>query len=158
MVYQKDSTNTPGNSVPRSDVASGNPLHGKFVDSGYGSFSQTLSLSDFTDGGSTTGTVVLTSQIPLGSVYQQTMVTDITGFIGDTTAVLTVGDGTDVDRYNTSTVNVFVTDTSVSAGAPSGTTYHDAAASVTLTITSGADFTSVTEGKLTVHMVYFKPE
>lgn len=119
------------------------------------SIQQTVVLADFTDGGATTGTVVLDDAIPLGAVVTQSLIDDVTGFIGDTSATLQIGDGTDVDRYNTGTPNVFVTDPAVSAGAVSGTAFHDAAANVTLTVTSGSDFTSVTAGQLTVTIFFY---
>lgn len=117
---------------------------------------ETVSYDDFTDGGSTSGTYDITvGTIPAGATFLYATVTAVTGFAGDTSAVLTIGDGTDVDRYNTSTINVFATAANgVSAGDPSGTRYHTAAATVTLTVTSGADFTSVSAGSLTVELFY----
>lgn len=117
---------------------------------------ETVSYDDFTDGGSTSGTYDITvGTIPAGATFLYAAVTAVTGFAGDTSAVLTIGDGTDVDRYNTSTINVFATAANgVSAGDPSGTRYHTAAATVTLTVTSGADFTSVSAGSLTVELFY----
>lgn len=117
---------------------------------------ETVAYSDFTDGGATVGTYDLTvGTIPAGALYVGTAVTAVTGFAGDTSAALTIGDGTDVDRYNTSTVNVFATAASgVAAGLPSGVLYHAAAKTVTLTITTAADFTSVSAGSVTVSLYY----
>lgn len=125
------------------------PLSGVHV------ISQTVSRSAFTDGGSTSGTFALTQTVPEGAYFYKTLVTGVTGFTGDTSAVLIVGDGSDTDRYNTGTPSVFTTDTSIDVGVPSGTQYHDAAKTVTLTITSNADFTNVTAGRLTIRMFYF---
>jgi hypothetical protein len=116
--------------------------------------SQTVTYSQFTDGGSTAGTKVLIETIPLGAFYLRTLVCDVTGFTGNVSATITVGDGSDVDRYNTGTPSVFTTDTSIDMGAPSGTTYHDAAATVTITITSNSDWGLVTAGSLTIKMFY----
>jgi len=119
------------------------------------SVSQTVAFGDFTDGGSTVGTLDLTSTLPLGAVAQRTIIKDVTGFAGDTSAVITVGDGTDVDRYNTGTPDVFTTIAALDAGAVSGTAYHAAGKTVTLTVTTAADWGSVTAGALTVEIFYY---
>jgi hypothetical protein len=116
---------------------------------------ETVLRADFTDGGSTSGTYVMKQTIPAGAWVLRTILQDLTGFTGDTSAALTVGDGTDVDRYNTGTPSVFTTAVAVDMGAPSGTQIHVTAKSVTLTITSAADFTNVTAGQLTVKIIYF---
>jgi len=117
---------------------------------------ETVAFGDFTDGGATVGTFDLTvGTIPAGAYFLGASVTAVTGFAGDTSAALTIGDGTDVDRYNTSTVDVFTTAANgVAAGAPSGVRYHDAAKTVKLTITTAADFTSVSAGSVTVELFY----
>lgn len=119
-------------------------------------FSETVTYDQFTDGGAAVGTYTLTTgSIPIGATFLYSAVTAITGFAGDTTAVLTIGDGTDADRYNTSTVDVFSTAANGgSAGAPSGVRYHTAAKNVVLTVTSASDFTSVSAGSVTVECFY----
>jgi hypothetical protein len=116
---------------------------------------ETVLYSDFTDGGGTSGTYTLKQGVPLGAYYYKTLVQNVTGFTGDTTATLIVGDGTDTDRYNTGTPSVFTTDTSVDVGVPSGTAYHDAAKDINLTVTSGSDFALVVAGRLTIKAFYF---
>lgn len=117
---------------------------------------ETVAYSAFTDGGSTSGTYDLTvGTVPAGATVLGAAVTAVTGFTGDTSAVITIGDGTDADRYNTGTPSVFATAANgVSVGAPSGTTYHAAEKTVTLTVTSGSDFTSVAAGSVTVELTY----
>lgn len=125
---------------------------------GIRSIQQTVSVSSFTDGGSTAGTLAMNATIPKGAVVVQTFLTDIVGFAGDTSAVITVGDGTDVDRYNTATPDVFTTATDISAGAVSGTAFHSASKTPTLTITSATDFTAVKTnalGQVTVTILYY---
>lgn len=117
--------------------------------------SQTVTYDEFTDGGSTSGTLVLDDSIPLGAFVLRTLIENVTGFTGDSSAALIVGDGTDTDRYNTSTVNVFTTATVLDAGAVSGTQLHTAAKNVTLTITSGTDWGAVTAGQLTIKIFYY---
>lgn len=123
------------------------------------SYTQTVTRAQFTDGGSTAGTLDLSVSIPAGAVFARTAVTGITGFIGDTSAVLVVGDGTDADRYNTGTPSVFTTASQgVDVGAPSGTAFHTAAVTPKLTVTSAADFTNVSAGALTITLFWYAVE
>lgn len=115
---------------------------------------QRIVRSDFTDGGSTVGTLVLDEQIPVGAWVFQTILENVTGFTGDTSATIQVGDGTDADRYSTSTPSVFTTANAIDVGVPSGTKIHTAAKSVTVTVTSAADFTNVAAGAATVKIFY----
>lgn len=111
-------------------------------------------LADFTDGGAAVGTLTTTAKVPAGAFVLRTVVTGVTGFAGDTSAALTVGDGTDPDRYNATTVDVFTTAVALDGGAPSGTQVHTTEKTVTLTITSGSDWGLVTTGALTVKVFY----
>jgi hypothetical protein len=86
----------------------------------------------------------MAGSIPAGAIVLGSKVGPVVGFAGDTTAVLIIGDGSDTDRYNTGTVNVFATQAvGVDCGVPSGTKLLTSANRPTLTITSTADFTSV---------------
>ena len=117
---------------------------------------QTVTVSEFTDA-TTTGTLATNIVIPKYAYFLYATVTDVVGFAGDTSAALTIGDGTDVDRYNATTVDVFSTVAQVDAGVPSGALVHTAAKTVTLIITSASDFTSVVtdgNGALTVSVYY----
>ena len=117
---------------------------------------QTVAYSAFTDGGGASGTFTLTEgSIPAGATVLFSAVTAITGFTGDTSAVITIGDGTDADRYNTGTPSVFTTAANgISVGAPSGVQYHAAAKNVVLTVTSATDFGAVSAGSVTVPIYY----
>jgi hypothetical protein len=119
-------------------------------------FSETVGYAAFTDGGAAVGTYDITaSTIPVGATFLYAAVTAVTGFAGDTSAALTIGDGTDADRYNTSTIDVFTTAANgVAAGDPSGTRYHATAATIKLTITTAADWGSVSAGSVTVEFFY----
>lgn len=115
----------------------------------------TVGYAAFTDGGAAVGTYSLTDVIPLGALYLGTAVTAVTGFAGDTSAAMTIGDGTDVDRYNTSTINVFATAADgIASGVPSGSLYHAAQVTPKITITTAADWTSVSAGSVTIEMYY----
>ena len=116
---------------------------------------ETVAYDAFTDGGAAAGTYDLATQIPAGALVLRTVLEDVVGFAGDTSAVITVGDGSDADRYNTGTPSVFATSAGgLDLGAVSGTAYHSAAATVTVTVTSNADFTSVNAGSITIRIYY----
>ena len=122
-----------------------------------GVLTQTVKVSEFTDGGGTSGTFVLTPTIPVGAYVLNTTLIYVTGFAGDVSATITVGDGSDVDRYNTGTPSVFSTVAQLAMGVPSGTKEHATAATITLTITSNSDFTLVQtngSGQLTIRIYY----
>jgi hypothetical protein len=122
-----------------------------------GVLAQRVLIGDFTDGGATVGTLVLDGVIPAGAFVLRTIVSDLTGFTGDTSAVMMVGDGTDDDRYTAAAdIDVFTTAVALDGGAPQGTQVHTTAKSVTLTVTSAANFTAVAAGALTIKIFYFK--
>lgn len=158
-----DLTSTVQRAVEVVKVVSTSRVVVKFVTSGdrqrLVSYQQTVTLAEFTDGGSTAGTLDLGVSIPAGAVYAQTLVSDLTGFAGDTSATLQVGDGTDVDRYSTGTPSVFTTAAAgIDAGVPSGTKFHSAAKTPKLTITTNADFTSVSAGAMTVTLFWYEAD
>ena len=72
--------------------------------------------SQFTDGGAAAGTYQVKFTLPVGFYVERSQVYDVTGFAGDTSAVIVVGDGSDVDRYNTGTPSVFATISQFSLG------------------------------------------
>lgn len=122
-------------------------------------YQQTVAFSEFTDGGGAAGTLALAASIPAGAVFARSLIDQITGFTGDTSAVLTIGDGTDVDRYNTGTPSVFTTAAAgVDAGAPSGTLFHSAAKTPTLTVTSATDFGAVSAGAVRVTLFWYETD
>lgn len=120
-----------------------------------GVITETVARAAFTDGGSTSGTYALKTQLPIGAYVERCFLVDVTGFTGDTSAVIIVGDGTDTDRYNTGTPSVFTTVAALDLGTVSGTAIHTTAKTVTITITSASDFTAVVAGSLTIRL-YFK--
>lgn len=107
-----------------------------------GLIGQYLDVEDFTDGGGASGTFTTTSSIPLGATVDWASVKNVVAWDDDTTAVITIGDGTDVDRYNTGTPSVAATTAYLSIGAPSGTAYHAAAKTIVVTVTGSSDFTA----------------
>lgn len=129
------------------------------VSGGLVSYQEAFAFGDMVDGGGAAGTHVLSTTIPAGARFAFALISGITGFTGDTSAVIVLGDGTDVDRYMTGTPNVFVTAApGVDMGVPSGTAFHAAAiATITATITSGSDFGLVTAGEATITLFYYQP-
>jgi hypothetical protein len=108
--------------------------------------------SDFTDGGAAVGTYTCKFELPVGFWIQTCMLTNVTGFTNDTSAVIQVGDGSDVDRLNTGTPSIFASLAIVDLGAPSGTKGIATAFKPKLTVTTNADFTSVNAGALTLNV------
>ena len=117
-------------------------------------FEETVALAQFTDGdgGATLGTYVCTFDLPVNFWVDRAILTDVTGFAGDTTATIQIGDGTDVDRLNTGTPSVFASATIVDLGVPSGVRPVTTAYKPKITVTAGSDFTAVTAGKLTLQV------
>lgn len=117
---------------------------------------ETVSYTDFTDGGGAAGTYTSKLQIPAGALVYKTIIQNVTGFAGNTSAALTVGDGSTADRYMTSTLNVFANVAAIDGGAVSGTAIHTAAKNVVLTITANSDWGLVTAGTLTFKVIFFR--
>lgn len=131
-----------------------------FSVNGLSRFSQRVSRTGdtWTDGGGASGTLVLNGTIPAGALVVQAHIKDVVGFTGNVSATLTIGDGTDADRYNTGLPSVFATAAVVPAGAPSGTAYHATAVStITLTLTGSTDFGAITAGAATIEILYYDP-
>ena len=122
---------------------------------GIHSIEKRFSYTDFTDGGGASGTLALTETIPVGAKAIGSRLVNLTGFSGDTSAVIIVGDGTDTDRYNTGTPDVFTTANAIDLGVASGTLIHITAATITVTITSGSDWGLVTAGAATLIIDYY---
>lgn len=124
-------------------------------------YQEAIAVTAFTDGGGTSGTLDLATTIPAGARFLNSTIHGITGFAGDTSAAITIGDGTDVDRYNTGTPSVFATAAAgVDLGAPSGTAWHSAAKTPKVTVTTGADFTACktnAAGVATITLVWIEP-
>ena len=119
---------------------------------------QVVDHSEFVDGGANVGTFALDVDIPKNAEYMHTHVLVPEGFAGNTSATLQVGDGSDMDRYNTGAPSVFAdAEDGINMGAPSGQTFHTAAANPVLTITTATDWGLVTAGKLVVVTVFLPP-
>lgn len=120
-----------------------------------------VGVGSFTDNTDATGQYDMGSSIPAGSRVLAATIHNITGFAGDTTAVVTLGDGTDVDRYNTGTPDVFTTAAEgVDMGVLSGTAWHTASVTPRITVTGATDFgliASEGNGDMTITIVFIRP-
>jgi len=122
-----------------------------------GLLEETFDHADFADGGGASGTIQFAGALPKGAVVVACKVLVPEGFAGDTSAVLTIGDGSDVDRYMTGTPSVFAAAADgVEVGAPSGARLLTAENRPTLTVTTDADWGSVTAGQVTVSIYYIE--
>lgn len=122
---------------------------------------QWVDYSDFTDGGSTAGTLALTNKIPAGSFAIGSKVTVTTGFTGDTSCVLDIGDGSDADLFSYTTHNIYTAAGNLveaadagNAGTESGLVPLSSETTITITATSASDWGLVTAGKMYVEVFY----
>ena len=124
--------------------------------SGYGCIIQRVTIvDDFTDGEGATGTLVLDQTLPAGATVVNVKLVNVTGTVGESTAVMTVGDGSTADRYNTGTPSIAANAAFIDMGAVTGTAYNLTAISITLTITEDDDFTDITAGAFTIYIHYY---
>ena len=112
---------------------------------------------DFTDNLDATGTYDFASDLPAGATVIAVACTALIGFAGDTSAVMVLGDGSYDDRYMTGTPDVF-SDASggIALGAISGAPFHLAAKTPAIIVTSGADFSSVNAGSISLDIYYIE--
>jgi hypothetical protein len=121
---------------------------------------QWVTYDQFTDGAGASGTLNLSKQIPAGSFVIGSKVKVTTGFTGDTTAVMDVGNASDEDRYSLTTHNVLAAasnlleNADVGASGAAGLDPTTSDTTVKLTITGASDFGLITAGKLYVEVFY----
>lgn len=111
--------------------------------------------SDFTDNEDATGTYTCQFALPVGFFIERCWLTDVTGFTGDTTCTITVGDGTDEDRLHTGTPSIFASASYVDLGVPSGTQLVSTAFKPVLIATEDSDWGDVAAGELTIKVMGF---
>ncbi|MGR3219622.1 MAG: capsid cement protein [Candidatus Anammoxibacter sp.] len=117
--------------------------------------SESVAFGDFTDGGSTTGLIDLTPKLPAQAIPLGFKADVTTGFSGDTTAVIQVGISGDVDRFSIKTdQSVLATGKVGSLPATDGADGMDAEQTVRVTVTGGADFTSIDAGVMIIYVYY----
>lgn len=128
------------------------------INGGVGCIEVPFFAEDLTDGEAAVGTFDLSATVPVGAVILRCQVNVTVAFIGDVSATLIVGDGTDHDRFNTGTPSVFTTGHK-DMGVPSGTAFVSTAITPRLTVTSAADITPVIAGGGAgfVRITYWQP-
>lgn len=116
-----------------------------------------LDYDDFTTAGGAVGTATLSTLIPAGARYLDTLITSVTGFTGNVSAGLTIGDGSDPDRYHSAgTLDVFTTAAAgIDAGTPSGDRFHTAAGTPTFIANGSSSYGSVTAGNVQGYLLFF---
>lgn len=128
-----------------------------------GVLSESISVADFTDGGSTSGYKDLVAKLPKGAVPLAWKFVGTGAFSGDTSATMEVGIEGDTDRFSADTAgSVFAAATvgslALAADALKGIS---AAVTVRVTVTTSSDFTTCKtagKGAGTIRIYYLKTE
>lgn len=143
-----------GNSTLGGNLA----VTGTVTAAGYVSrITQTVAIADFTDGTGTSGYVDLTTQLPAGSLVLGWRAVVTGAFAGDTTAVMEVGKAGATSAYSTTTNGSCFTTGTIGSASVLATSFAAAATSVRVTVTGGADFTSIVTdagGEATITVFY----
>ena len=117
--------------------------------------SESVAIGDFTDVLNATGYVDLTPTLPAGAIPIGTKFIVSTGFTGDTTAIVQAGIDGDLDRFTLNTDQSVLAAASVgSLPATDGADGLNATSTVRVTVTGGADFTSISAGVMVVYVYY----
>lgn len=120
--------------------------------------SQNLAVADFTDNGNTTGYIDIDVDLPANAIVVGWKAVVSEGFAGDTTAVMQVGIAGDLDRFSAlTTASCFAAGT-VGVRGNTDTALVMAAQTVRVTVTGGADFTTIKtadNGDMIVSLYYF---
>lgn len=120
--------------------------------------SQNLAIADFTDNANTTGYIDIDVDLPANAIVVGWKAIVSGAFAGDTTAVIQVGVSGDLDKYSAvTTASCFAAGTVGSLG-NTDTALATTAQTVRVTVTGGADFTSIVTdagGAMIVTLYYF---
>ena len=117
--------------------------------------SQTLVYSDFTDNGDATGYVDFDTDLPANAIVVGWKAVVSTGFTGDTTAVVQVGISGDLDKYSGVTTASVLAAATVGALGNTDSELSTVAKTPRVTVTGGADFSSISAGSMVVSLYYF---
>ena len=117
--------------------------------------SQSLEFGNFTDNTDATGFSDFTSgTIPANAIILGWKAVVSTGFSGDTTAVIQVGINGDEDAYSADVAQSVLAAATVGSAPLAATAYVGATATPRVTVTGGADFTSISAGTMVVTVYY----
>lgn len=114
---------------------------------------EAVAFGDFTDGGSTAGTLNLTAKLPAGAKVLGGKIVVSEGFVGDTSAACDVGTSGDPDAFID---NVSVLAAATVRGKASDDSMLLAETTVQVTVTGAADFGSISAGAATVYIYYIQ--
>ena len=118
---------------------------------------ETVAYGSFTDNGDTTGYIDLSTDIPAGGIPLGCKFDVTTGFTGDTSATVQCGVDGDLDRFTEATDQSVFATAVVAAIPPSDACDGVGAVSTPrVTVTSGADFSNVSAGAMTVYIYYIE--
>ncbi|QDT95547.1 hypothetical protein [Gimesia aquarii] len=118
--------------------------------------SETVAFGDFTDVDAS-GYIDLSTPIPEGSVVLGWQADVKTGFTGNTTAVVQVGESGNVDRFSAKLDSSCVAADVVGSAPPSVAAnqgYLAAAVTPRVTVTGGTDFTAISAGEMDIKIIY----
>lgn len=121
---------------------------------------QWIDASDFTDGGSTTGTLTMAKTLPAGSFYLGCKASITSAFNDDTTCVLKVGKTSGEDEFSDGTTLNLATAADVGEEGEAPLEFLASATSVYLQFTSASDASLVIagDGKMLLELFYFSTE
>jgi hypothetical protein len=120
--------------------------------------SQVLAIADFTDNANTTGYIDFDTDLPANAIVVGWKAVVSEGFAGDTTAVCQVGIAGDLDKYSGVTTPSVLAAATVGALGNTDSAMVVAAQTVRVTVTGGADFTSIVTnatGAMVISLYYF---
>lgn len=149
--------------VPTGTTVTINVLSGVAIGVGLGDqsiprvnvISESMAFGDFTDVSTTGFYDFASSVLPAGAIPLGFKAIVSTGFANDTTAVIQVGIDGDVDRFSLNTdQSVFAAGTVGSLPATDAADGLAAAQTPRVTVTGGADFTSINAGEMVVYIYY----
>ena len=112
--------------------------------------SQSLEFGDFTDNADATGYVDITTQIPASTIVTGWEAVVSTGFTGDTTAVVQVGVSGTLDRFSADVAQSVLAADTVGSAALAASAYVGTAVTARVTVTGGADFSSISAGVMVI--------
>lgn len=118
---------------------------------------EAVAFGNFTDDGGLSGHVDLAVQLPAGAIPLGATYEVATGFTGDGSATVQAGVAGDEDRFaSVIDQSVFAAATVGHGVAPDAADGIDAAQTLRITVTGGADFTSISAGAMTVRVAYIQ--
>lgn len=120
--------------------------------------SQALAIAGFTDNANATGYIDIDVDLPANAIVVGWKAVVSEGFAGDTTAVMQVGIAGDLNKYSGVTTVSCLAAATVGAMGNTDSAMVTAAQTVRVTVTGGADFTSIVTnatGAMVVNLYYF---